>query len=135
MYELTLQDAIESINETVTPEWTDFRYVRSPFKVYRYVGVEREIKIDFKVYYWGDVGDRVANGVMLSQQSAVMKAKLNELRKLALQLAGNPAYADTVIVNLLRRKNEVLVKQLSAFYASSKRTEEVFTPLLSVEDK
>jgi len=76
--------AIESISETVNPEWTDFRYVGSPFKVYRYVGVERELNIDFKVYYWGNVGDKaLANGVMVSQQSAIMKAKLNELRKLA----------------------------------------------------
>lgn len=75
--------AIESLSETVNPEWTDFRYVGSPFKVYRYVGVEREVKIDFKVYYWGEVGDKVANGVMYSQQSAIMKAKINELRKLA----------------------------------------------------
>lgn len=74
--------AIESVSETVNPEWTDFRYVGSPFKVYRYVGVEREVRIDFKVYYFGSVGDRLANGVMLSQQSAIMKAKINELRKL-----------------------------------------------------
>lgn len=74
--------AIESISETANPEWTDFRYVGSPFKVYRYVGVEREISIDFKVYYFGDVDDRIANGVMVSQQSSIMKAKLNELRKL-----------------------------------------------------
>lgn len=74
--------AIESISENVNPEWTDFRYVGSPFKVYRYVGVEREIGIDFKVYYFGEVGDKLANGVMLSQQSSIMKAKLNELRKL-----------------------------------------------------
>lgn len=74
--------AIESVSETVNPEWTDFRYVGSPFKVYRYVGVEREVRIDFKVYYFGSSGDRIANGVMLSQQSAIMKAKINELRKL-----------------------------------------------------
>lgn len=75
--------AIESLSETVNPEWTDFRYVGSPFKVYRYVGVEREVKIDFKVYYWGEYRDTVTNGVMYSQQSAIMKAKINELRKLA----------------------------------------------------
>jgi hypothetical protein len=61
--------------------------------------------------------------------------QVSELRKLATQLATSSADPDTVIVKLLQRKNEVLVKQLKAFYASSKRTEEVFTPLLSVEDK
>jgi hypothetical protein len=61
--------------------------------------------------------------------------QVSELRKLATQLASTSADPDTVIVKLLQRKNEVLVKQLKAFYASSKRTEEVFTPLLSIEDK
>lgn len=75
--------AIESLSETVHPEWSDFRYVGSPFKVYRYIGVEREVKIDFKVYYWGEVGDKIKHGVMESQQSAIMKSKINELRKLA----------------------------------------------------
>lgn len=74
--------AIESISETANPEWTDFRYVGSPFKVYRYVGVEREISIDFKVYYLGDNIDTLGNGVMFSEQSWIMKQKLNELRKL-----------------------------------------------------
>jgi len=65
--------AIEAIGESANPEWTDFRYVGSPFKVYRYVGVEREISIDFKVYYLGD---------LFGSGSEIMKEKLNELRKL-----------------------------------------------------
>jgi len=68
--------AIEAIEESADPEWTDFRYVGSPFKVYRYVGVEREISIDFKVYYLDNPN------MFMKSQSQIMKAKLNELRKL-----------------------------------------------------
>jgi len=42
---------IGSISETVTPEWTNFRYLGSPFKSYRYLGVERTLSFDLKLYY------------------------------------------------------------------------------------
>ena len=61
--------------------------------------------------------------------------QIAELRKLAAELRKTEADPDTVIIKLLKRKNEVLVKQLAAFYNSSKRTPEVYTPLLTVEDK
>ena len=61
--------------------------------------------------------------------------QISELRKLALEIRKTEADPDTVIIKLLQRKNEVLVKQLAAFYNSSKRTEEVFAPLLTIEDK
>jgi len=61
--------------------------------------------------------------------------QISELRKLALEIRKTEADPDTVIIKLLKRKNEVLVKQLAAFYNSSKRTEEVFVPLLTIEDK
>ena len=61
--------------------------------------------------------------------------QIAELRKLAAELRKTEADPDAVIIKLLKRKNEVLVKQLAAFYSSSKRTPEVFSPLLSVEDK
>ena len=61
--------------------------------------------------------------------------QIAELRKLAAELRKTEADPDAVIIKLLKRKNEVLVKQLAAFYNSSKRTPEVFSPLLTVEDK
>ena len=61
--------------------------------------------------------------------------QITELRKLATELMRSDVDPDRVIVKLLQRKNEVLVKQLSAFYASSRRSEEVFSPLLTIKDR
>jgi len=61
--------------------------------------------------------------------------QITEVRKLAAELMRTDVDPDRVIIKLLKRKNEVLVKQLSAFYASSKRTEEVFSPLLTIQDR
>lgn len=62
---------ITDINDNMTPEWNSFKYVGSPFNVYRYTGVERKISFDFRVYY-------INNG-----EQIVMKNKLNLLRELA----------------------------------------------------
>jgi uncharacterized protein YjbJ (UPF0337 family) len=61
---------ITDINDNMTPEWSAFKYVGSPFNNYRYTGVERKIGFDFKVY-WIDNGQQI-----------VMKDKLNILRNL-----------------------------------------------------
>jgi hypothetical protein len=61
---------ITDINDNMTPEWSPFKYVGSPFNNYRYTGVERKIGFDFKVY-WIDNGQQI-----------VMKDKLNILRNL-----------------------------------------------------
>jgi len=45
--------AISGINEDITPEWSNFKYVGSPFKTYRYQGVERSVKFNLKLYYMG----------------------------------------------------------------------------------
>ena len=63
--------AIGDIAEDITSDIADFKYVGSPFKVYRYNGVERTLKFDFQVY-WLDNG-----------QQEIMEFKLNALRKLA----------------------------------------------------
>lgn len=42
---------VSGISEDVTPEWSDFKYLGSPFKVYRYAGVERSLKFELKLYY------------------------------------------------------------------------------------
>lgn len=62
---------ISDISEDITSDIADFKYVGSPFKVYRYNGVERTLKFDFQVY-WLDNGQQV-----------VMKRKLDNLRELA----------------------------------------------------
>jgi len=63
--------AITGISEDITPEWQGFRYVGSPFKVYRYSGVERSLKFEMKLYYL-TIADK---GVMIK--------KLNYLKSLA----------------------------------------------------
>jgi hypothetical protein len=61
---------ITDIQDNMTPEWSSFKYVGSPFNNYRYTGVERKISFDFRVY-WLD-----------NTQQDVMRDKLNLLRNL-----------------------------------------------------
>jgi hypothetical protein len=63
--------AISGISEDVTPEWTDFKYVGSPFKIYKYNGVERSLKFELKLYYTTE------------KQKDIMIKKINFLKSLA----------------------------------------------------
>ena len=45
---------ISGISEDIAPEWSNFKYIGSPFNVYRYQGVERSLKFEFKLYYIDD---------------------------------------------------------------------------------
>lgn len=62
---------ISGISETVTPEWTNFRYLGSPFKSYRYLGVERTLNFELKLYY------------TTVNEKDVMIKKINYLKSLA----------------------------------------------------
>ena len=62
---------ITGLSEDVTPEWTNFRYLGSPFKVNRYMGVERSLKFDLKLYY------------TTVEEKNVMIKKVNYLKSLA----------------------------------------------------
>jgi hypothetical protein len=62
---------ISSITEDVTPEWTNFRYLGSPFKSYRYLGVERNLNFELKLYYTEE------------KEKNVMIKKINYLKSLA----------------------------------------------------
>jgi hypothetical protein len=44
--------AVTGISEDISPEWNGFKYIGSPFKVYRYGGVERSLKFNLKLYYF-----------------------------------------------------------------------------------
>ncbi len=46
-----LPGTITGLSEDFSPEWNGFKYVGSPFNVYRYSGVERSIKFNLKLYY------------------------------------------------------------------------------------
>jgi hypothetical protein len=62
---------ISGISEDISAEISDFKYVGSPFKIYRYGGVERSLKFDLKLYY-----TRI-------EEKAPMIKKLNFLKSLA----------------------------------------------------
>ena len=62
---------ISGISEDVTPEWTNFKYLGSPFKTYRYQGVERTLTFNLQLYYTG-----------IGEKGAMIK-KINYLKSLA----------------------------------------------------
>ena len=63
--------AVTGLSENVSPEWTNFRYLGSPFKVNRYVGVERTLQFTLKLYY------------TTVKEKDVMLKKINYLKSLA----------------------------------------------------
>lgn len=48
---ILLPGTVSGISEDITPEWNTFKYLGSPFNLYRYGGVERNIKFNLKLYY------------------------------------------------------------------------------------
>ena len=69
-YSIVFPGAITGISEDLTPEWSDFKYLGSPFKSYKYNGVERSLKFELKMYY------------TTSTEKIIMIQKLNELKAL-----------------------------------------------------
>ncbi len=63
--------SITGLSEDVNPEWTNFQYIGSPFKVNRYTGVERSVKFNIKLYY------------LQESQKKLMIKKINYLKSLA----------------------------------------------------
>lgn len=63
--------SVSGISEDITPEWSNFKYLGSPFKIYRYQGVERSVKFNLKLYY-----------NTIKERDTIIK-KLNYLKSLA----------------------------------------------------
>ncbi len=42
---------VNGISEDVSPTWNNFKYLGSPFNIYRYGGVERTLRFNLKLYY------------------------------------------------------------------------------------
>ena len=63
--------SITGLSEDVTPTWNPFKYLGSPFNIYRYGGVERSIKFNLKLYY------------LTNSEKEVMIKKINYLKSLA----------------------------------------------------
>ncbi len=70
-YTVPFIGTVTGISEDVQPEWTNYRYVGSPFKINRYSGVERSVKFNLKLYY------------TTSDEKVVMLKKINYLKSLA----------------------------------------------------
>jgi hypothetical protein len=51
---ILLPGTITGINEESTPEWSTFKYIGSPFNNYRYLGVEKTLQFELKMYYLDD---------------------------------------------------------------------------------
>jgi hypothetical protein len=62
--------SITGLSEDIQSEWTNFRYIGSPFKVNRYLGVERSLKFNLKLYY------------TTVKEKGVMIKKINYLKSL-----------------------------------------------------
>lgn len=62
--------SVTGLSEDIQPEWTNFRYLGSPFKVNRYQGVERSLKFNLKLYY------------TTAKEKNVMIKKVNYLKSL-----------------------------------------------------
>jgi hypothetical protein len=67
---ILLPGTIFGLSEDASPEWNGFKFVGSPFQMYRYSGVERNIKFEIKLYYTD------------YEEKKQMKKTLNKLRKL-----------------------------------------------------
>jgi len=61
---------VTGLSEDIQSEWTNFRYIGSPFKVNRYLGVERSLKFNLKLYY------------TTVKEKGVMIKKINYLKSL-----------------------------------------------------
>ena len=69
-YSIAFPGAITGISEEFSHEWSDFKYVGSPFKSYKYNGVERSLKFELKMYY------------TTSDEKIIMINKINSLKEL-----------------------------------------------------
>jgi hypothetical protein len=49
---ILLPGTISGISEDFAPEISEFRYIGSPFNVYKYAGVSRSLKFELKLYYY-----------------------------------------------------------------------------------
>ncbi len=85
--------SVTGLSEDIQPEWTNFRYIGSPFKVNRYLGVERGLKFNLKLYY------------TTIKEKEVMIKKINYLKSLTfpyeeisqMTYGGNPFNNDGTI--------------------------------------
>jgi hypothetical protein len=89
---ILLPGTISSISEENSPEWNSFKYVGSPFNLYRYGGVERSISFELKMYYTDN------------EEKTSMKRSLSKLRELVY-----PSDVATITYNGTDKKNSPIL--------------------------
>lgn len=67
---ILLPGTINGYSESFSPEWNSFKYLGSPFNIYKYGGVERTLSFGLKLYY------------LDNDSKITMQKNLNKLRKL-----------------------------------------------------
>jgi hypothetical protein len=68
---IPFQSTLSGLSEDIQSEWTNFKYLGSPFKIYKYQGVERSLKFNLRLYYF------------TPGQKEMMISKINFLKSLA----------------------------------------------------
>jgi len=123
--------SINGISEDVSPTWNSFKYIGSPFNIYRYGGVERSLKFNLKLYYRS------------SKERDVMISKINYLKSLAfpdsdirtIQFGGDkgPSSQYAMAPNLVKITIGSLYKQIPGYIESLSFTIEDNTSWPSVD--
>jgi len=90
--QIVLPGTISGLSEDISPEWNGFKYVGSPFAVYRYGGVERSIKFDLKLYYT----DSETKTVMISNIDKIRKMVYPSENLVSIEYPNNGGYSPLV---------------------------------------
>lgn len=70
-FKILLPAVVSGISEEVSPEWSTYKFIGSPFNSYRFQGVERSLSFEMKLYYTTE------------PDKNTMINNLNNLRKMA----------------------------------------------------
>ena len=89
---IVLPGTITGLAEDFSPEWNGFKYVGSPFSIYRYGGVERSIKFDLKLYYT----DSETKKLMISNLDKMKKMVYPNEDLVAISYPNNGGYSPVV---------------------------------------
>jgi len=87
-----LPGTISGLSEDFSPEWNGFKYVGSPFNVYRYGGVERSIKFELKLYYT----DAATKKTMVNNLNRIRKIVYPSEDLISINYPNNGGYSPVV---------------------------------------
>lgn len=105
--------AISGISEEVSPTWNNFKYLGSPFSIYRYGGVERSLRFNLKLYYT----DTTERDAMITKINYLKSLAFPDMDVKAIAFAGiNSQYA--MAPNLIRLSIGSLYKEIPGFIES-----------------